>query len=126
MGILVIVVVLIGHWVSDLIFQSNNEIEKKWSDVKAVLKHAAEYSVVMSAVVLLLLFFTAILSTTWYFILNFWLMTFVFHFIVDYFLSKAINGLWNKQDRIGFFSIMITDQTIHLITLFLTISYLFY
>jgi hypothetical protein len=126
MSILVIVGVLIGHWASDLIFQSNIEIEKKWSNVRAVLKHAGKYSVVMSAVVLLLLFFTGILSTTWYFILNFWLMTYVFHFIVDYFLSKVMNGLWDKRDRIGFFSIMITDQAIHLITLFLTISYLFY
>jgi hypothetical protein len=52
------------------------------------------------------------------------LITFITHFITDYFTSKWTSRLWEKKEVHNFFVVIGLDQLIHSITLIFTFYYL--
>ena len=126
MDILLIILILIGHWASDYIFQTKKNIVSKGTDIISVLSHSAEYTTSMSGIVLLALLFGLLNQALWPFLISFWVITFTNHFIIDFVTSKLRLKKWGVNSKFEYHSILITDQILHIIILFLTISYLFY
>jgi len=126
MEIAVIVIVIIGHWLADYIFQTNESIVDKGKDFVNVIHHVSQYTTVMTALMVILIAFGVITTQSWFFIINFWIFTFAFHLLVDYFSSKLTLRIKTEEFKFGYFSIISTDQMVHIVSLFLTISYLFY
>lgn len=126
MDILLIILILIGHWASDYIFQTKKNIVSKGTDIISVLSHSAEYTTSMSGIVLLALLFGLLNQALWPFLISFWVITFTNHFIIDFVTSKLTLKEWGVNSKFEYHSILITDQILHIIILFLTISYLFY
>ena len=126
MEILVILILLLGHWVSDYIFQQKAIVLNKFKKFNLLLRHTFEYTTMLTIFIVIMLLFKILNQEIWYFIINFWIITFVFHLIVDYITSILSTHSWRAKSRVDFFSVVITDQLIHLFILFLTVSYLFY
>lgn len=125
MSIHLILIMIIGHWLSDFIFQTTGDIFKKGN--KNILTiHSIEYSALMSFIVWVCVAIGIIDTLKWYYIIGFFITTFITHYIVDYFTSKLSNIYWNESRRFEYFSTIITDQILHLLIIFLTIQYFFY
>ena len=103
-----IVALIWMHFVSDFVLQTDKmAINKSKSDAWLFL-HVLVYSTPFA-----------------YFGLKFFLVTFLFHFITDYFTSRGTSYMWKKEQRHWFFTLIGFDQAIHLTTLFFTYRFLF-
>lgn len=126
MNAILIIVLILGHWVSDYVFQSTQKISFKGKNNKLLINHSIEYTSSMTGFIILALLFNVLSQNLWYYIINFWIIIFTLHYIVDYFTSKLSIKTWNENNKADYFSIIITDQMFHLIILFITVNYLFY
>lgn len=125
MTIHLVLILIIGHWLSDFIFQTTEDTFNKTN--KNILSiHSLEYSTLISVIVGINMLAGIIVTDKWYYIIGFFISTFILHYIIDYLTSKLSKIYWDKKDRFGYFSTIITDQLVHLILLFLTVHYLFY
>lgn len=102
------------HWIADFIFQTSWMATNKSKNNKALLSHVVVYSWIIT--IGLYLFTDISLSGAGIF----WGITFITHFITDYFTSRLNTYLWNKQDVHNFFVSVGLDQLIHFITLIST------
>jgi hypothetical protein len=92
-----ILILLTAHWISDFMLQSRRDAEAKSHDIWALLRHVGTYSVLMTLVV----FFIFPAKEA----IIFGIITFVIHFITDYFTSKATTYCYLKtQNTFDFMS----------------------
>lgn len=77
-----ILIFLAAHWIADFILQSRRDAEAKSHDVVALIRHVSGYIIFMTTVAL----FVFKREED---VVCFFLITFVAHFITDYFTSKA-------------------------------------
>jgi hypothetical protein len=90
-----IIILLIAHWIADFVLQSRRDAEAKSHDVIALIRHVSGYSAFMT---LIAFFILSAENAVW-----FGVITFVFHFITDYFTSKATTYTYLKtQDTFAF------------------------
>jgi len=128
MTIILIILLILAHWASDYIFQTKDNVTKKNGLLLDLTKHSFEYTTLLTGFVLVMLITGLINQEVWYYIINFWVITLVLHSIVDYITGKLIKheDINNETPSyFNIFSIIITDQMIHLLLLFLTVHYLF-
>lgn len=115
-------IIICIHFVADFIFQSEEWATNKSKSNLALFNHVITYSTFW-------LFGSVILfgivrpneTTEWYVInsLLFTLITFVSHFITDYFTSRIVSELFKKQKygsnipNLGAFTMIGFDQVLH-------------
>lgn len=112
-------VILIVHWFADFVLQTDWQAKNKSKNFKALTLHVSAYSVVW--------FIVSMLYIQQGGNLNFyWLapITFVCHFITDYFTSRLNSKLLAKDDIHNFFVSVGFDQVLHYTQLILTIYFI--
>lgn len=118
-------ILLFGHWVGDFAFQSNNVAINKSKSNLTLAFHAAIYTAVLTAAFTIgLLTLGHAMTFVAYTILGFALITFVTHFITDYFTSRMTARYHVEGRRHAFFVTIGFDQLIHQYTLLLTMLWL--
>jgi hypothetical protein len=108
-----IMLILVIHWVADFLMQTEAQATNKSKDNYWLLTHVSIYSF-MWLVILLGFRFEPIG------VLKFTLITFIAHFITDYFTSRWTSKLYKKGKFYGFpafFSVIGLDQILHYIQL---------
>jgi hypothetical protein len=114
-----IILIFLFHWVCDFILQTQEMGVKKSSSIKWLSYHVLVYS--LGTTLLWGVFycgFDLILLTLIFSI------TFVTHWITDFFTSKWTTKLWKEERVRYFFKVIGLDQLIHATTLLLTYNYL--
>lgn len=120
MTLLEIFSILFIHWVGDFVLQTDYQAKNKSKDSVVLTEHVLCYTLVWLFV--LLIYNSGVF--TWE-SLFFVLITFVTHYITDYFTSRLNTHLWNKRNVHNFFVSVGFDQFLHYLQLFLTFKYLF-
>ena len=116
--------ILIIHFISDFVFQTDKQAKgksKNWTDL---LAHTTSYTLSfgMSAywVAFFYLVFTKNSISIDYNLLWFLPITFICHTVTDYFTSRLNSKLWSEGKTHLFFVSIGFDQILHYIQLFLT------
>lgn len=113
---------LFVHWAADFVAQNSWMAQEKSKNNLALLAHVSVYSGI---------FYWALLISAVFIDLSFWsiclfiVITFVCHFITDYFTSRLNTYLWNKKDIHHFFVSIGADQWAHACQLILTYHFCF-
>lgn len=76
-----IIILLAAHWIGDFVLQSRRDAESKSHNTVALIRHVSGYTFFMMFVAIFVF-----RGENW---LSFGLITFVCHFITDYFTSKG-------------------------------------
>lgn len=108
--------IIVIHWVSDFVLQTHWQPTNKSKDNKALTMHVLSYSTVW----LLTANIYSIITGNYLMLALFPIITFVCHWITDYFTSRLNSKLWAKGDIHNFFVSVGFDQVLHYVQLFLT------
>lgn len=114
-NIWIIIGILILHWISDFLLQSDDMALNKSKSNKWLTRHIAVYSFLWFVASL---FFASATNNIWFML--FWPITFVCHWITDYFTSRLNSKLWAEKKTHWFFVSVGFDQILHYIQLFVT------
>ena len=126
MTLTIIISVLLIHFVSDFLYQTNKQTLNKGKSIKELLKHTTIYSILSGCLLQIMVQEDMFGAQETLLPIYFTLITFITHTVVDYFTSKLTSKLWNDEYKQINFVVFGFDQIIHLITLFTTINYLCY
>lgn len=111
-NVLMVLGIIVIHYIADFVFQTDEMAINKNKSNKWLLSHVAVYSFVWWFIGLFL--FDVIK------VIEFWAVTFICHFIIDYFTSRWSSKLYQKGERHNFFLVIGFDQVLHYFQLFLT------
>ena len=124
-----IILILIGHYIADFIFQTEKLALGKSTSKSLLFEHSLIYSIFMTfTIIAVIIVEIGILSVHFYglFLILFFVITLILHFAVDFVSSKITKKLFEKRilytefPNFGAFSIIGLDQLIHCVLLFLT------
>jgi hypothetical protein len=132
--------IIIIHWFADFLMQDEKWAINKSKDNNALLDHVLNYSLIWFYAVFFLLSFDKVIieksfesiSLQWLltYSLLFAQITFVAHFITDYFTSRIVSKMFaqNKYGssipNFGAFTMIGIDQVLHYIQLFCTYQFI--
>lgn len=116
MNLIEIFSIIFTHWVADFVLQTNKQAKEKSKSNKQLTLHVLSYSIVW----LLIANVYSIITNNYLVVSLFPIITFICHWITDYFTSRLNTKLWNKGDVHNFFVSVGFDQVLHYIQLFLT------
>ncbi len=116
-NIFIVLGILLVHWFSDFVLQTDWQAKNKSKNNQALFTHVSIYSLV-------LWLFILILTKDVFFSFYFWIITFICHFITDYFTSRLNTKLYSKGKIHEFFVSVGFDQFLHFTQLLLTYCYL--
>lgn len=130
MNLLLINVVLLGHWLSDFVLQQNKRKEKgkqiiKNKNVKKLIPHSIQYSLIITFLLYILQIFNIIISIYFLSILIFFSITLITHFLTDFIITKINETHLRKNKRHKYMVTIGFDQYIHYALLFWTIKLFF-
>jgi hypothetical protein len=109
-----LVFVLLIHFLADFGLQTHDQATKKSTDVIWLTYHVAVYS-------LMWLFATFAYYGDLALALQFSLVTFLVHWITDFFTSRIGKPFWDKGDLHNGFVVIGFDQLLHYVQLVLTL-----
>lgn len=120
MNLTEIFTILMIHWLSDFVLQTDKQAKgksKNWGDL---LSHTFNYSYMWFIPIMFL--FPSNWTTSQYIISStlFCTITFIAHTITDYFTSRLNSKLWSEGKAHNFFVSIGFDQVLHYVQLFLT------
>ncbi len=119
MGI-ILLIILITHWVADFVLQPDDLAKNKATDNGALFLHSLEYTAIWFLVLSTMVVYIPLpLKIMWFIPI-----TFISHFAIDYYTSKANKYLYEKGDTHNFFVSIGFDQILHYIQIYLTFIYL--
>lgn len=128
MNLLIINVVLFGHWISDFVLQKNKKKNRKKiknKNVKHILPHTLLYSLILTFLILISQLSNIIDCRYDFSLLYFFMTTYITHFLTDYFITKRNEKHLKNNNRHYYFVTIGLDQFLHYSMLFGTL-YLFY
>jgi hypothetical protein len=111
-----LIILFLGHWVGDYLFQSSKMAQQKRISIKWLSIHVGVYSLVL----FIFSFFLLDLTTC----LKFVGVNAVLHWITDFFTSK-LSSKFSDRPRI-FYPVIGFDQLIHIATLVYTFEFYSY
>jgi hypothetical protein len=112
-----VLAIVFFHWFADFVCQSDWQAKNKSTNNSALLQHTAMYAALWAIPG----FLGALLGLiNPIMMLQFILVTFVFHTITDYFTSRLNTWLWKKGDVHNFFVSVGFDQFLHYAQLLIT------
>lgn len=125
-----VLAILLIHFISDFIIQTQDQASNKSSSNSYLARHVFNYS--LFTAIGWLVIFPSHISMPWDSehetgtINVFWVftITFVAHFITDYFTSRWTRSLWEKKEVHDFFVAIGFDQFLHFLQLFYMFAYL--
>lgn len=113
--------ILVIHFIGDFVFQTHWQATNKSKNNIALTYHITTYSLSWLIPIFLLFYYG---QFNFYgaigFTLGFSIITFICHWITDYFTSRLNSRLWAKGDVHNFFVSVGFDQVLHYAQLFLT------
>jgi len=128
MSLTLVFLIIVIHWVADFVLQTHWQASNKSTNNWALFQHIFTYTITWVFAFAFWAFFdsNALTSNYGYGPEIFWFfpITFVAHFITDYFTSRINSILWKKGDIHNFFVSIGFDQVLHYGQLFLTIHLL--
>lgn len=117
MDLSVIIFIMLIHWLADACLQTNEQATEKWRSSTQLGWHVLTYSIVWFVV-------GFVLSNSIDTALKFFIITYVCHFATDYCTSIITHNYFEKKDYHNGFVMVIADQILHLIQLFLMFKYI--
>lgn len=117
---MIIEYLIIIHFISDFWFQTENQALTKSKDFNALTSHVLTYSGLIT-------FFVYMYSFNFIFSLLFGMITFTFHWVIDFYTSQKTNYYYENKQMYGipgFWFIISIDQALHLIQLNLTENFI--
>lgn len=117
-----IILIFVIHWVSDFLCQTHEMSLKKSKSILWLSYHVIVYTLMTTF--LWSIFFGNMMINPLTTILLIFGITFITHWITDYFTSRWTSRLWEEKQVHNFFVIIGLDQLIHAITLLITFNYL--
>ena len=120
MNLIEIFSIIIIHWFADFVLQSDEDAKNKSKSNKHLTSHVLTYTAVWSIIGLWygLYYNQHLLGAL------FPIITFVFHWITDYYTSRLNSKLWSEGKVHNFFVSVGFDQVLHYVQLFTTYYYL--
>lgn len=117
--------IIFVHWVADFVFQTHWQAINKSKNNLALTMHVSTYAVSWLLPMSVLFYVGPYDAIGCLFAgLFFAMLTFMFHWVTDYFTSRLNSKLWAKGDTHNFFVSVGFDQVLHYIQLFLTYYYI--
>lgn len=116
LDIALILSIIFLHWFADFVLQTHWQATNKSKNNKALTMHVLSYTTVW----LLVANAYAIVTGNFLMLALFPIITFVCHWITDYYTSRLNTKLWEKGDVHNFFVSVGFDQFLHYLQLFLT------
>lgn len=117
--------ILFIHWLADFVFQTHWQATNKSKNNLALTYHVTTYSLTW------ILPMAALFCIGPYNIIGsifsglfFAMLTFIFHWVTDYFTSRLNSKLWARGDVHNFFVSVGFDQVLHYVQLFLVYYYI--
>lgn len=111
-----ILAMLFIHWVSDFVLQTHKMATNKSTSVKWLSAHVGVY--------VLAWFFAGFLIFPVHLVAAFVGITFICHWVTDYFTSKWTSRLWREGKIHDFFVVIGFDQFLHFFQLIITYTLL--
>lgn len=108
--------IIVIHWFADFVLQTHWQATNKSKNNGALTMHVLSYSTVWSLTANIY----SILTGHYYVLALFPVITFICHWVTDYFTSRLNSKLWAKGDIHNFFVSVGFDQVLHYVQLFLT------
>jgi len=114
-------IILLVHWFSNFVLQTHYQATNKSKSNLALTMHVSTYALIWILPASLLFYSVGFnLIGSIFFGLNFAAITFICHWVTDYFTSRLNSKLWAKGDTHNFFVSVGGDQVLHYVQLFLT------
>jgi hypothetical protein len=134
MNLLIIFVVLFGHWLSDFVLQKNKQKPSKDKSLrtkivktlKHLFPHTLYYSLILTGLVYLLYLLNIFGAQYWWTIFLFFGITFITHFLTDLFITLINSNHLKNNNRHKYFVTIGLDQLIHYTILFISIDILYF
>lgn len=123
MSLTEIFAILIIHWFSDFVMQTDKQAKGKSKNWDDLISHTFTYSIVWWSVGIAYIayYFDSIKYIDGLFILMiFTFVTFSLHTITDYYTSRLNSKLWSEGKVHSFFVSVGFDQVLHYVQLFTT------
>lgn len=117
-----VILIFLFHWVSDFVCQTHEMSLKKSKSILWLSYHVVVYTAVTT--LLWSIFFGGMIENFSVIVPSIFGITFVTHWITDYFTSKWTSRLWQEKKVHEFFVVIGLDQLIHATTLLITYNYL--
>lgn len=108
--------IILIHWFADFVLQTHWQATNKSKNNKALTLHVLSYSTVW----LIVASTYSVITGNYLVLALFPIITFVCHWVTDYFTSRLNSKLWVKGDFHNFFVSVGFDQVLHYVQLFLT------
>jgi hypothetical protein len=119
-----IIIIFIIHYVADFLCQTRKIADNKGKDIRYLLLHGLDYTLVMSGILILIGFIASVVSFeigfTWKQLISFGLINGLMHTITDFISSKFTSKFYAKKYYHAFFNVIGLDQLVHTITLIIT------
>lgn len=115
-NIWIIISILVIHWIADFVFQTHWQAINKSKNNYALTIHVLVYSTIWGIICNAY----SILTGNYYMLALFPIITFISHWITDYFTSRLNSKLWKDGHVHNFFISIGFDQLLHYIQLILT------
>lgn len=115
-NIYIVFAIVFIHWFADFVLQTHWQATNKSKDNKALTMHVLTYSTVW----FLICNVYSVITGNYMMLALFAPITFVCHWITDYFTSRLNSKLWAKGDIHNFFVSVGFDQVLHYAQLFIT------
>ena len=117
--------ILLSHWISDFVLQSDWMARNKSKDIDALLSHVAVYYLSMAFCTGLLFYHLyGADGGLWGWVALWWVANGALHLGVDFVTSRINSHLWAKGDVHTFFVAVGFDQFVHYACLFVTASWM--
>lgn len=120
MNLIEIFSIILIHWFADFVMQTDWQAKNKSKSNKALTHHVTTYALVWFFVMNLLF----VRTNNYVMLAVFPVITFICHWITDYFTSRLNSKLLAKGDTHNFFVSVGFDQVLHYVQLFLTYYFL--
>lgn len=111
-----LLLILLSHFLCDFVLQTPKQAERKHKIEWELFMHVLMYSLVMSAFMFIIL--------TPNHVLEFFIITFITHIVIDGITSNISKIFFDKKDYHNGFVTVGADQVLHYIQLYLTVKYL--
>ena len=117
--------ILFTHWVSDFLMQTRWQADNKSKNLWALTSHVLNYAIGFFLLLGTWLMVMKPTENTFYCVVGYVFINAVFHWITDFFTSKATSYLWRQKDVHGFFCMIGFDQFVHAFCLIVTYNLVF-
>ena len=118
-GVIIILAILFIHWIADFLLQTDWMATNKSKNNTALTAHVAAYCIPWAIAAVSFAFAYGNMA-----MLAFIPITFVCHWITDYFTSRLNTRLWNEKKVHWFFVSIGFDQFLHYAQLIITYQFL--